>query len=320
MNSSAPLTHSPRKMPFARTLLSAAVLGALGVPAAALAAAPIIQSITVDLDNNTITVVGGDFLNAKSGLYSSWTASTGGGSPLTAEIPLATNEMVFACGEEAAPSQAPTAEPLANDLCDADGKLIQKDFRVVFTGNFISQTKTGPKAASVKLDYDLTIAAASGGDGPSGPTGPQGPAGADGPAGPAGPAGADGAAGPQGPAGADGAVGPQGPAGADGAAGPQGPAGADGAAGPAGPSGPSGPSGPGGTASVTWVTGIAGSTSIATCPVGTRAITAVCGKYKDSYASDAAGAISTSWTRYWTCTYDKTTGTTNAVCLPEPAL
>lgn len=259
-------------MPFARTLLSAAVLGALGVPAAALAAAPIIQSITVDLDNNTITVVGGDFLNAKSGLYSSWTASTGGGSPLTAEIPLATNEMVFACGEEAAPSQAPTAEPLANDLCDADGKLIQKDFRVVFTGNFISQTKTGPKAASVKLDYDLTIAAASGGDGPSGPTGPQGPAGADG------------------------------------------------AAGPAGPSGPSGPSGPGGTASVTWVTGIAGSTSIATCPVGTRAITAVCGKYKDSYASDAAGAISTSWTRYWTCTYDKTTGTTNAVCLPEPAL
>ncbi len=204
MNSSAKFTRSLRTMPFTKTLLSAAVLGALGMPAAALAKTPVINSIAVDFDNNTITVVGGDFVNGDTGTFQKWTVNAGGGAPVVSYDFDAT-EIVFDC----------TINP-STDFCDAGGNLIEKDYHSVFTG-----TITNTAGTKIKLQpYDLTIAAPAGG--PSGPTGPEGPTG---PTGPSGPTGATGNTGPTGATGDTGPTGPTGPTGATGDTGPTGPTG-----------------------------------------------------------------------------------------------
>jgi hypothetical protein len=149
---------------------------------------PVIDSVSIDLLNNSVTIVGENF----------------GTSAPTVVIDKFTVPLI-----SYGPTQIVAALPASV---------------VTQNGNYaLSLTTTGVKTPATAT-FEITIGAI----GPQGPAGPTGATGADGPAGPAGPAGPVGPAGAQGPQGATGAVGPVGPQGPQGPAGPEGPAGAQG--------------------------------------------------------------------------------------------
>ncbi|WP_324291362.1 hypothetical protein [Corallococcus sp. bb12-1] len=163
----------------------------------------VIKSVTVDLENQEITIFGQDFGNTAPGVNLS-------GSGL----------IILSHGTTTVVAKLPA--PVA-----------------VIPGTYLlTVTALDPSASG----YDrFNVSIGTGGPaGPKGDTGPAGAPGAAGPQGPAGAAGADGAAGAPGPVGPSGAQGAPGPKGDTGAQGPQGLKGDTGVQGAQGPQGPAG--------------------------------------------------------------------------------
>ena len=157
-----------------------------------------INSVSVDLLNNRITIVGENF-----GTSAPDVTLDGFAVPLISYGP---TQIVVALPA----TMATVSGDYAVSVTPTDGRGREKSPR---TARFVVTT------------------GAIGPQGPAGDAGPAGPAGSTGPAGAAGPAGATGASGPTGATGPAGPAGPQGP---QGAVGPMGPAGAPGLPGPPG--------------------------------------------------------------------------------------
>ncbi|WP_244238558.1 collagen-like protein [Corallococcus terminator] len=163
----------------------------------------VIKSVTVDLENQEITIFGQDFGSTAPGVNLS-------GSGLII-LSHSTTTVV-------AKLPAPVA---------------------VIPGTYLLTVTALDPAATGYDRFNVSIGT-GGPAGPKGDTGPAGAPGAAGPQGPAGAAGADGATGAPGPAGPSGPQGVPGPKGDTGAQGPQGLKGDTGAQGAQGPQGPAG--------------------------------------------------------------------------------
>ena len=193
-----------------------ALLVALTGMAGPAVAEPVVTSVQVDHELNTIRIIGSDLARGSRAVRV--TLASVGDITTDCETPPPTDTLITCTLTDGTP---PAGDYLVT-IVAGDGSV---------------------HAAAYALTVGAVGQQGSKGDtGATGAIGPQGPRGDTGVAGPVGPKGDTGAVGPVGPkgeTGATGSIGPQGPQGPAGATGPQG------VEGPAGPQGPAGPAGPG---------------------------------------------------------------------------